>query len=536
MKKAALYARVSTANQEDEQTIQSQLMEIKERIEQDNNLLLPECIYKDDGWSGTILERPALDRMRADAAEGKFETLYFYDRGRISRKFLHQEIILEGLRNASVECISLHDINGTSDEERLMGGVMGIFAEYERLKITERMRLGKVRKVRENKKLLGYNPKYGYDYQRRIKSGPNARDGHFTINEAQAKVVRQIFTWIDNGYSKHEVRRMLYKIGAIPPKGKRDMWSSGTLDRLLHDTTYYGDHFYNKQESVVTKNPKNPELRYRKVQKGSRKPRPKEEWMLVKVPAIIDKELFDRVQTKLALHVRINTRNNKKNTYLVGGLIECSCGKARTGDPAGNHLYYRCTDRLSKYPLPRECYETGINATVFDTLVWSKLESLLLDPNLIQKQAERWQGRASPLITQADALKEHLANLEAQERRYTKTYGQGITPENIYKENMKEIADKRKNINTELTTVEAELANTPKLSLEQLVDGVQETLQNLDLTDKKAIMKKIVTKIVATQKEATIWGHIPVLTTGHVGYELINRNCRPAKCWQVNAI
>lgn len=46
-----------------------------------------------------------------------------------------------------------------------MGSVMGIFHEYERVKITERMRLGKVRKVRENKKLLGYQPKYGYDYQ-----------------------------------------------------------------------------------------------------------------------------------------------------------------------------------------------------------------------------------------------------------------------------------------------------------------------------------------------------------------------------------
>jgi site-specific DNA recombinase len=533
MKRAALYARVSTANQEEEQTIQAQLSEIKARIKEDKDvLLLPECIYMDDGWTGTILERPDLDKMRSDAREHKFEVLYSYDRGRISRKFVHQVIVIEELRDCGIEYISLHDINGDSKEEILMGSVMGVFHEYERLKITERMRLGKIRKVKENKKLLGYNPKYGYDYHHRIKTGTNARDGSFTVNKLQAKVVEQIFVWIDTGYSKHEVRRMLYEMGATPPKGKRDMWSGGTLDRLLHDTTYYGDHYYNKSESVVTKNPQNPERKYRKIQKGSRKRRPKEEWLLIKVPKIIDKELFDRVQVKLALHARINPRNNKTNTYLVGGLIECVCGKAGTGDPANKgHLYYRCTDRLSKFPAPRECYEHGINATDFDTLVWGKLETLLLDPALIQQQAERWQIKASPLVTQAYTLKERRASLEAEERRYTKAYGLGVMSERLYKDNMKEVGDKRRHIGTELTTIETELADKPKLSVEQLVEGAKETLPSLDLTDKKAIIKKTVTKIVATQKEATIWGHIPILATEQVGLHAINRHSRLTKCW-----
>lgn len=296
---------------------------------------------------------------------------------------------------------------------------------------------------------------------------------------------------------------------------------------MLHDTTYYGDHYYNKSESVVTKNPQNPELKYRKVQKGSRKRRPKEEWLLIKVPKIIEKELFDRVQAKLALHARINPRNNKTNTYLVGGLIECVCGKARTGDPANQgHLYYRCTDRLSKFPAPRECFERGINAPVFDTLVWGKLETLLLDPKLVQQQAERWHIKASPLVTQADTLKERLSSLEAEERRYTKAYGLGVMSERLYKDSMKELSEKRSHINTELTTIEAQLADKPRLSVEQLVDGVKETLQNLDLTDKKAIIKKTVTKIIATQKEATIWGHIPILATEQVGLHAINRHSR----------
>ena len=63
MKRAAIYMRVSTTEQEKEETIKNQEGELLRRVEADGNTLSPDCIYKDDGWSGTILERPALDKM-----------------------------------------------------------------------------------------------------------------------------------------------------------------------------------------------------------------------------------------------------------------------------------------------------------------------------------------------------------------------------------------------------------------------------------------------------------------------------------------
>lgn len=62
-------------------------------------------------------------------------------------------------------------------------------------------------------------------------------------------------------------------------------------------------------------------------------------------------------------------------------LIECPCDIARTGDPVSNDSsYYRCMDRLSKYPLAREYHEAGINVPAFDTLVWCNIKELLLNP------------------------------------------------------------------------------------------------------------------------------------------------------------
>ncbi len=64
------------------------------------------------------------------------------------------------------------------------------------------------------------------------------------------------------------------------------------------------------------------------------------------------------------------------------------------------------------------------------------------------------------------------------------------------------------------------------LPLEKLVDGVLKLVESLDSTDKKLVIRKLVTKIVATKEEITIWGHLPVLAPVEVGYEPINRHSK----------
>lgn len=529
MKRAAIYMRVSTANQEKEETIENQKMELLEKIEAEENVqLLTDCIYQDKGWSGAILERPALDKCRADAADGKFDVLYFYDRGRVARRFVFQEIVFDELRKHNVEIISLHDINGDSSEERLMGGVMGIFAEYERLKISERMRIGKLRKVRENKQLLGYNPKYGYDYLPRIKG---ERDGKFVINKKQAEVVVMIFEWSADGMSRYAIREELFNRGVLPAKAKRNMWSTSVIDRLLRDTTYMGDHYYNKSESVPTKNHRTDE-KYRKIVKGSRVQRPKSDWLKVEVPIIVDPELFDRVQKQLAKNKRARS-NNKKNNYLVGGVIECPCGFARTGDPANGCLYYRCTDRLNNALGTRKCKEYGINATVLDNLVWTNLQELLTQPELLFAQAKRWQEGSSPLKRQIELLVKNLKEIDVQENRYAKMYGESIMKEHIYKENVATLNEKRTKIVYQINALQAELENKPTLPLEKLVEGVVKLVADLDFQNKRQIVQKVVTKVVATKKEVTVWGYVPILATEKVGLNVSNRHRRPAKCRQI---
>jgi hypothetical protein len=246
-----------------------------------------------------------------------------------------------------------------------------------------------------------------------------------------------IFEWCASGKSKHAIQKELYERDIMPAKAKNKIWSMGVIDRMLRDTTYIGKHYYNKSESIPTKNPRKTE-RYRRTVKGSRVVRPKDEWLLVKVEPIIGKELFNKVQEQLARNKRTYDRKNKTHNYLVGGIVECPCGLGRVGDSSNHSLYYRCKDRLNNRLGTRECFRDPVSAPVLDELVWRNIKQLLTHPELVLEQAKKWQKTASPLQLRMELLNAQLKELDEKENRFAKMYGEGdhVMTERVYKNNV----------------------------------------------------------------------------------------------------
>jgi site-specific DNA recombinase len=544
MKRAALYARVSTQRQKDEQTIDTQLNEIKRGIEVDGCVLIEDCVYKDEGWSGAILERPDLDRLRQDAREGKFDIVYVFDRGRLSRKFVYQEILIEELAKHNVDFKSLHDVNGTSPEEQLMGSVMGVFHEYERVKIAERFRLGKLNKVR-NGNLLGYIGPYGYDYIPVKGKGLNKVNGRFVINEEEAEVVRMVFDWVGNEcISLREVIRRLYDLKIPPKKQKRPNWTKGPVSRLLTNESYTGRHHYYKREAIVPKNPSASSTKkyHRRVtNKTSRRTRDKEEWLLVKIPRIVDDDLFERVQKQLRLNHKYNPRN-KTHPYLVGGLIYCSCGERRVGDGPDGKKYYRCTARLKSFPLPARCRVAGVNVAVLDAVCWERLSALLTDPKLVKQQIARYmqthlvKTHSGPNESE---IKQNLKALELEESRYAKMYGQNMMSDDVYEERIKNVMERRAKLRKIRVQQDDTIDRISQLEPEKLVEPFKNLINNMDFETKQFTARKIVDKIVATKEEVVIHGFIPILdapTDGKVKLSAIYRYRWPAQRRQIYAV
>jgi site-specific DNA recombinase len=145
----ALYARVSTPNQEEEATIDSQVAAV-EGYRQARGYDLPsEHYFLDQAVSGARLERPALDRLRHLAADGAFAVLVCYSPDRLARNYPHQWVVLDKLQRQGVrvEFVNQPDI-GDHPHAQLLLGRPGLFAEYERAMIKERLRLGRLHKLR----------------------------------------------------------------------------------------------------------------------------------------------------------------------------------------------------------------------------------------------------------------------------------------------------------------------------------------------------------------------------------------------------
>src|SRR3989344_4939752 len=143
----AIYARVSTARQEEEGTIETQLSAIRDFAEKNGYTIVKE--YIDDGWSGDMLARPQLDQLRQDAKNKIWEAVLIYDPDRLARRYSYQELVMDELREAGIEMIFVTVSAPKNSEDKILHGVKGVFAEYERAKISERFRLGKLGKVRE---------------------------------------------------------------------------------------------------------------------------------------------------------------------------------------------------------------------------------------------------------------------------------------------------------------------------------------------------------------------------------------------------
>lgn len=160
--RAAIYARVSTPHQDRDQTIESQLGVLEAWVAAQGHDLDRAHIYADVAYSGTTLDRPALDRLRADAAAAAFDLLAVVSPDRLARKYAYQVLLLDELRRAGC-AVAVLQRPITDDPHDQLLQIQGAIAEYERAVLGERFRRGKVPKARAGQ-WLGTKAPYGYRY------------------------------------------------------------------------------------------------------------------------------------------------------------------------------------------------------------------------------------------------------------------------------------------------------------------------------------------------------------------------------------
>jgi site-specific DNA recombinase len=412
---AAIYARVSTPQQEQEATIDSQVAALEAFAGEHGYEMLPEHYFLDQAVSGGTLMRPALDRLRDLAAEAAFQVVLCLSPDRLARNYAHQWVLMDELQRAGVTTVFIDQPDVQRDPQgQLFLGIKGLFAEYERAIITERLRRGKLYRIRQGQ-LVSPTAPYGYRYV----PVSEPQGGQWHENPVEAEVVRQIFRWYtgDEQPTIHQIVDRLRTLGQqAPPRGKR--WGYSTVQTILKQPAYTGQTYYNRTRRAheTVGQPK-------KRGRGRRRtpahlPRPREEWIEVAVPALLDQTLWDQAQERLRMNQRFATRNNKRHFYLLRSLLVCgSCGRTLSGRYSDRHVYYYCTNRSKNRDPDVPRHSCSIAGSIIESLVWQAVVELLANPALL---ADAWHSQLEMDADEPDEITRLQARQRTLERQWTR--------------------------------------------------------------------------------------------------------------------
>ena len=541
---AAIYARVSSERQRQDETIQSQTVGLRE-LAAERGLLLPEdLVFEDEGFSGATLTRPALERLRDRAAEGAFEVLLCHAPDRLARRYAYQVLLLEELQRVGVEvCFAKEPERGATPEDELLRQFQGMIAEYERAQIRERTRRGKLHRARGGSQAVLSCAPYGYRYIKKTEHS----EGFWEIDEVQAQVVREVFErYINDGVSIGELARWLTERG-VPTRTGKQVWDRSSVWAILRNTAYRGQAAFGKTKTLERHGKPTRTTRVRGERHGRRPARadqPAEKWTLIPVPAVVSEETFALAQARLSQNAHFARRNTKKPTLLQGILVcrECGYGCYRTTTRTSNKriYYYRCIGSDNyRHIGGRVCHSRPIRADELDGLVWDEVRRLLENPELVRAEIDRRLQAARtehPAARRREALERDLTRAEAAVTRLIEAYQEQLLSIDELRGRTPALRKRQTTLRAQLDALDTELNDAETyLKLADTLDGflgrLADGLDQLNLEEQQRILRLVVREVLigGDEDKITIRHSIPTPNGGGSGEEPPNYQLRGSR-------
>ena len=370
--------------------------------------------------SGATMERPKLLSALADAEAGRFDVLLVYRVDRLARRIRDLSQIIEHLDTVGVAFRSATEPFDTADPAgRMMIQQLGIYAEFERAVLIDRVTNGIERKVARGG-WPGGKPGLGYDLEA----------GALVVNEGEAPVVARMFALYDQGYGARVIARTLDAEGSRTKRGNR--WSHVGVLTVLRNPVYVG------------------EISHR----GERRPGTH--------PPVIERDLFERVQARLAANGDAKHGKGPVSEFLLTGLMVCArCGRRYVGTAAhgrsNRYRYYTCWTRNRRGA--GACDNDLVRADALEEAVWDALLDLYARPALFRKavaEAADQQGAGrQQLAAELAGVEGAIRQDEAAIDRYLRAFEAGTMSETICGPRLKELTERV----TDLRHRAAELAD-----------------------------------------------------------------------------
>src|SRR6516162_1651777 len=522
MKAAAIYARVSSEQQKEENTIASQTAALIDFAHEQGYSVPDDWVIEDEGFSGASLLRPGLERLRDLAAEGHIQAVLIHSPDRLSRKYAYQVLLTEEFARHGVETIFLKAPHSDTPEDQLMVQFQGMIAEYERAQILERSRRGKRHRAKAGEvSVLGGAP-YGYRYIRKTSEAP----ARYQIDAAEAEVVRLVYDkYTAGGLSIGAIARLLRGMGV--PTRRRVRWERSVVWAILRNPAYKGTACFNKTQTGPRQKLTKPfRLSGRAVHgdKSSSHERPRDQWIEIPVPAIVSEETFALAAERLADNKRFAPRRTIEPS-IVQGLVSChKCGYAlsrtSTRSTARKIHYYRCLGSDAWRHLGGAvCDSRPIRQDLLDQIMWQEVIRLIEDPTLIQAELNRRLDAAraaEPMRRRQEALERELTRIGKSMERLVTAYQEDLLSLDELRRRMPELRAREQSMRSELQAILDQAADRMSFlrlaeTLTAFLKRLHESAESLEITERQKVVRLLVKDVLVDDDTITIRHSIPSL-------------------------
>src|SRR5205809_4025534 len=540
MRMAAIYARVSSEQQRQENTIASQTASLIEFAKSHDLEVPEEWVFEDEGYSGATLERPGLERVRDLAAEGQIQVMLAYSPDRLSRKYAYQILLIEEFARHGVETVFVKSPQGDSAEDQLLVQFQGMIAEYERAQILERSRRGKRHRAQSGEVSVMSNAPYGYRYLRKTDEAPAA----YLVDEAEAQVVRRVYEmYTVEGLSIGEITRRLNTEG-VPTRKASARWERSVVWGVLRNPAYRGMACFGKTRISARARVMRPQRR-----RGVTTPsttagheRPREEWIEIPVPALVTEERFARAQELLHQN-KIRSRRRTIAPSVVQGLVSCAkCGYAfsrtSTQTSARKIHYYKCIGSDGWRKLGGPVCDNGrfVRQELLDQIVWAEVIRLLEEPTLIQQELDRRLAAArssDPARKREQSLQRELTHVGKGIERLLNAYQEGLLSIEQLRERMPLLRQRQQALRAELQGIADQTNDRTAFlrlaeSLTAFLARLRSAAETLSVTECQRVVRVLVKDGLVGEDSLTMSHTIPIHSGPPGSYSL--RKTRVCLC------
>ncbi|AVO22625.1 recombinase family protein [Aeribacillus composti] len=457
--KAALYIRVSTQEQAIEgYSISSQRQKLTAYSYSQGWEIVD--YYVDEGKSAKDLDRPELKRMLDDIKQHKIDVVLVYRLDRITRSVMDLYELLGIFDKYHCKFKSATEVyDTTSATGRLFITLVASMAQWERETIAERVSMGMAEKVRQGE-WHGSEAPYGFYY--------NIETKELVIDESEAHVVRDIFTKYLDGLSDRKIAIYLNEKKVPTRKGAR--WRENRIRYILTNPIYIGNLRWgvrvNREQAFQVENA---------------------------VPAIIDKETFEKAQMIRNSRRRFHGRQATSD-FIFSGVLKC----ARCGSPMKGHTH-KCKNKRNKSyrcikVLFNECDMPLISERIIEYQFLKAVKELIFKEIKIETKSSDQHIDKEKIIKN---LQTELNKIEERRKKWQYAWVNEMIDDNQFKDRMNEELIKEQEIKRKLEDINVEIEEFEMDNeLKELMSDALENWIRLDDHEKKQLIQIAINKII----------------------------------------